>query len=144
MSEQPDIAGWLDAQDRMRVSTGQDVTFKLRNPPVYAAGVQLDPESGQPFDPTIDPISGGDLTDVVKRVGVIFRPVRGNVKDDESDEAGGAFLSSNVALDVAVADHAAIQDAVQFVLNGRDYRITDILPDGLTQVDRYLAFGQVL
>lgn len=140
----PDLDGWRDAMNRLRVALGQDIAFQVPVTPVWPAGVQLDPENGRPYDPTIQPESGGDTTDVIVRVGVVQPPIRtGSARDDvDMGSAAGPMLTTNVALIVGEADYPAIQDATTFVLNGRDYRITDILPDGLTRVDRYIAYGE--
>lgn len=140
----PDLDGWRDAMNRLRIALGQDITFKVPVAPVYAAGVQLDPETHAPYDPTILPESGGDTTDVIIRVGVVQRPIRSARPADDVDmgSAAGPMLTTNVALIIGEADYVSIQDATAFVLNGRDYGITDIYPDGLTRIDRYIVYGE--
>ena len=140
----PDMDGWRDAQNRLRVALGQDITFKVPIPAVYAAGVQLDPENGRPYDPTIKPESGGGTTDVIVRVSVVSRPIRAARPEDDVDSgsAAGPMLTPPILLLVGVTDSPTIQDAVSFVYDGRNFAITDIIADGLTRVDRYIVYGE--
>lgn len=143
MPNAPDIAGFRDAQNRLREVLGQDVTFHVPEAVTWDPAVALDPETGQPYDPTTVPTSGGGHADVVIRVSVVFRTIRrGAVEDQVIDQPVGVMNDGTVALLIAQADYAAIQDATEFVLNGKDYRITDILPDGIGEIDRYVAFGE--
>jgi hypothetical protein len=117
VSIQPDIQGFITAQDRLRVVLGKDVTFFIRGTPVWPVGTQLNPETGRPFDPVIDPVSGAEETSVVKRAGVTFRPIHVNVEDPLGDK-----------------------DAHKFVVNGTSYKLTDWERDDTTF--RWIAFGE--
>lgn len=138
---EPNIQGFKDAQNQLIEKLGQDITFRVPVPAVYPANVSLDPESGEPYDPTAVPTSGGDHDEVEVKVTVVFRPL-GTDKDDVVSETIGLLNTTDVALIARAADYSDIQDAAEFDLNGRAYRITDIVPDGLVGIDRYIVYGQ--
>lgn len=137
----PDLAGWREAQDRLREALGEDVTFSIPLPKTYDESVALDPETGEPYDPTVVPTSGGGFTSVIVRATVVFHPIKRGDEDQVEQSAVGMMDIKNVALLVGEADYPGIQDAAEFVLHGRDYRITDMMPDGLVGIDRYVVYG---
>jgi hypothetical protein len=141
----PDLAGFRDAMNRLRQNFGQDVRFRIPAPKVWPAGTQLDPESGEPFDPAIDPLSGGGFTDVVKHVGVVTKPiVPGREGGDTRFEAGGAFSGMDAILDMAAADKADVEDATEVILYGERFDIIEMKPGGLgggaDVIDRYVVY----
>jgi hypothetical protein len=139
----PDIAGFKDAQRRLRQTTGQDITFRIPVAPVWDPAVQRDPETGDPYDPTAVPTSGGGFTNVVVRASVNFKPIRVHILDEVQDFAGGVQRTDQVALTVDTLAYPPIQDATEFVLNGVDWKITEVIPDGLQTEDRKVIFGEV-
>ncbi len=142
MSPVPNIAGFKEAQQRLRDQLGVDVTFKIPTAPVWPAGTPLDPQTGRPYDPTVEPQSGGGFTSVVKKVGLVFRPIKVNVEDPVGDEVqGGIRHGESLALTISVADYAAVQNAAQVNVEGTEYRVMSIIADpGLD--DRYIVFGE--
>lgn len=142
MAVKPDIAGFQEAQRRLRDEFGVDITFHVPEVPVYPPDTQLDPETGKPFDPTIRPTSGDGFTDVVKHCHVIFRPIHVNLEDPLGDDhlAGGFRRQTSAVLDIDVADFPDVDDASEVTFNGTRYKITDFENDGIVGVDRVLAF----
>lgn len=137
----PDVSGFLDALDRLRADLGTEVTFRIPVAAVWPSGTQLDPETGRPYDPTIDPISGGGYQDVVKTAAlasVLIR--RGAEAEIGGDVTGGIRRATNVAANVAAADHPDVAGATQFVVNGNNYKIVDWERDDSTR--RWIAFGE--
>lgn len=133
----PDIAGFRAAQEELIDKLGQDVTFHVPHAPTYPLGTVLDPETGKPHDPTIRPTNPGD-DDVVVRCTVVYRPIQG--EDDVQGGPGGVRRTSQMALALKVADFPAVEDARTATVNGVGFKLTDIVPDGLTEVQRYIAF----
>jgi hypothetical protein len=138
----PDIAGFADAQDRLRQQFGQNITFKVPQAKTWPAGTAIDPESGEPYDPTVVPTSGANPTLVTKKVNVIFKPLIPGRADDVERVPLGVKQTKGAALLASPADYPDIQGAVSFELNGREYRVSDQVPDGLTTVQRYVIFGE--
>ena len=52
----PDHAGFRDAQRRLRAAFGEPVRFLAPAVDEYPPGTRLDPDTGTPYDPTIEPI----------------------------------------------------------------------------------------
>lgn len=138
----PDIAGFKAAQQRLREHMGVEVTFRIPTDPVWPAGAALDPQTGRPYDPTVEPESGGDFTNVVKTVALVFRPIKVNVEDPIGDEVqGGIRHGESIALSMSVDDYADVSEAIQVNLQGTEYRVMSMIVDpGLD--DRYIAFGE--
>lgn len=139
---EPDITGFREAQSKLRTLLGQDIVFHVQAEKVWGPDVAIDPEQGEPYDPTSVPESGGEITDVTVRASVVFRPLARTPEDEVTTSPVGLMGTQVVALDIAPADYLAIEDAIEFILNGRTFHITDITPDGLTSVDRFIVYGQ--
>jgi hypothetical protein len=133
----PDIAGFREAQDELIQRLGQDVTFHIPGAVTYPPGTPLDRETGRPHDPTIKPVSE-PVVDEVVRCSVVYRPIAG--EDDVEANIGGVRRTTSMALAMRVPDFARVEDATEATVNGRDYKVTEIVPDGLTEVQRYIAF----
>lgn len=138
----PDLDGWKDAQNRLIDALGNDVEFHVPNAPTYAAGVQLDPESGEPYDPLVVPTSGGDYEVVLVHCIVVFKTIRFNFKDPIFDTPSGLRRGEDVAFLVKPQDMPDIENANEIVLNDLTYKITEVLPDGLVDTDRFIIFGE--
>jgi hypothetical protein len=137
----PDIAGFLDAQRRLISATGSDVAFIMVAPKTYAADVALDPETGEPYDPTVVPTSGGDETRLTITAGVVLNAVQPN--DPVLATPSGERRTEDCALLVPSDLHLLVDDAVAFELNGIRYKLTEWLPDSLaSQQDRWIAYGE--
>lgn len=141
MTPTPDIAGFADAQNRLRLGLGQDIGFRIPQAPAWPAGTAVDPESGEPYDPTTVDASGPPDV-VTKKVNVIFRALIAGSDDVVVRERLGVMTTEGCALIAAAADKADIVEATEFTVNGRRYRITDTVDDGLTAVQRYIIFGE--
>lgn len=130
---------------RLRTNFGQEVAFRIPLAKVWPAGTQLDPETGEPFDPAIDPLSGGGFTSVVKRVGVVTKPITpGREGGDTRFAAGGAFSGMDAILDMAATDKADVDDATEVILYGDRFDIVEMKPGGLgggaDVIDRYIVY----
>lgn len=88
MTIAPDIPGFLDALDRFSDSFARPITFHFTTDPTYPPGTEMDPETGRPYDPNIDPTGGGaETTEDIPAIP--FRPavatqVRGRQGSNES------------------------------------------------------------
>jgi hypothetical protein len=136
---QPDIAGFRRAQEELIDKLGQDVTFLVPQPPTYPPGTVLDPETGRPHDPTIRPIQDPDA-EVVVRCSVVYRPILRQGEDDVTGGASGPRRTTQMAVTMKVVDRPRVEGATKATVNDLSYKVTDIVPDGLTEVQRYIAF----
>lgn len=136
---EPNLAGFREAQARLIDKLGADVEFTLPATDVeYPPDTPLDPESGEPYDPTIEPISGGPTTVTVKAT-VIER--RGSAADEVELAPVGWIEGADVAVKVKSADRATIDGTTHFLAFGEQYAVRDIRPSGLNVVDSYFVYG---
>jgi hypothetical protein len=56
---EPDLQGFRDASVRLRAAMGREVVFLLPEETVWPDGTILDPETQEPYDPTIVPAASG-------------------------------------------------------------------------------------
>lgn len=138
----PDLAGFAAAQKRLRGQMGADVTFRIPTAPVWPVGTPTDPQTGRPFDPTVEPVTGGGFTGVVKRVGLVFRPIGGSVEDPVGGKVvGGVRGEESIAMSISADDYSDVEAATQALVGGIAYRITQVIEDPGPD-DRYIAFAE--
>jgi hypothetical protein len=138
----PDIDGFRDAQVRLNQAMGTDAIFRTPTAKQWPEGTQIDPDTGEPYDPTIDPIEGsGAFNDQVVRVTVSEPQVQDGSSDVEVNPSG-VRRDENPVFIVMEADEPKITAATHVVYLGQTYRITDIQPDGLTTVMRFLVWTE--
>lgn len=135
---EPNLPGYHEAQARLIEKLGADAEFDL--PPTavtWPADTALDPETGQPYDPTIEPESGGDPSQATVKGTVIER----TAKEATELAAIGWVENADVALKIRPDDRPAIDGATHFTVFGERYAIRDIRPSGLDTPDGYLVYG---
>lgn len=138
----PDIGGFVAAQDRFRQAFGRDIQFNIPVNPVWPADTQLDPETGQPFDPTVVPSSGGGTTAQIAHVSVIRDMLPTNEQDEVDWGPSGIRNAERTALIVSQADHLLVQNAVSFELDGLTFNIGAWSEGGIVGGERWVCFGE--
>lgn len=129
-----DLAGFRDAQVRLRAQLGRDVPFFKPTDTTYASGVALDPENGLPYDPSILPLASG-FTSAAVRASVVM-PGAAPTRDDVLMTAIGDIEAGEAALVVAADEYATndLDVATKVELYGEEYEITqrnlDSIGDG--------------
>lgn len=141
MVQPPDLTKFKDALERLVVAVGTDVTFQIPNAKEWPPGTQIDADTGEPHDPTVDPIGGGDFNNVVIRA-TVAEPQIANSSSDVEVGPSGVRRDENPVFIIRVADFAAVEDATRVVWHGQAYRITDTQPDGMRMVMRYLIWTE--
>jgi hypothetical protein len=141
----PNVAGWMEAQDRLRTLLGTTVYFLI--PPTltaedYPPGTSLDPETGFPFDPTVEIVSQEEAERIEVVASVVHRPIDTDVRDAALDMPVGLVPSSNAALIISLADRERTEGATEVEIWGERYRITEWRRDGLTVQNRWIVFTQ--
>lgn len=145
MSVTPDFEGFADAQDRLRENFGHDLTFYIPQDETYPAGTALDPETGKPYDPTIEPESGGDFATVVVRCSVVSRPMglsRRGTEDDVTLQAIGWVEDGGIVLICSAEDFGEISDATEVEYADERYVIRQTDHDYLGPVDRFVIYAR--
>lgn len=136
MAPEPNLAGFADAQSRLRSAFGEQVTFLGEVTASFPDGTALDEESGQPYDPTVEPLSSGRASAVV-RCTVVSQPVRGQ---DEPDASPFGWLErGHIALLAGIEHRAAIAGKTHAVVREREYLIISAKPDGIGGVQRLVV-----
>lgn len=135
---EPDLAGFREAQLTLIAKLGADVPFFSPVAPSYPPGTPIDPESGQPFDPSIAALASG-FTSAAVRCGVAIRPV-GVQKDNMlsalgiMEEGKGLLLVPQLAY-----ENANLDGATQCEVHGERWTIEQRDLDGIgTETHRYV------
>lgn len=139
---QPDLAGFADAQERLRGGFGELVTFRSAPSETYPPGTPLDPETGKPYDVTIVPTASG-ASEWIVRCDVAFRAInRAGIGGDSNPTPVGLFEESHVLLIANSAAASAAASAVEFSVRGDTFKITSRKFDGVGAVQRHLTYGR--
>lgn len=107
----------------------------------YDPGVALDPETGEPFDPLIEPQATAQASAQIQGR-VAHRGVPGNPDAASMDSALGWMEDTDVAVITGSAAASAASGAVKMVIRDERYEIRTMRFDGLAGVDRFLIFGE--
>lgn len=108
---EPDLNGFKNASVRLREAMGRDVVFLLPTETVWPEDAVLDPETHEPYDPTIVPTASGFASATATALAVL---PGGNVKGDSvvntfvgtMEEGEAAVIVSASAFETANLDRA--------------------------------------
>lgn len=138
----PDLAGFTEAQQRLRGGFGEDVTFFQAAVLTYPPDTPIDPETGEPYDPTVEPVDENQPSATVTcTVAFITQANRDQLEFKTS--ALGIEERTHV---LAIADIAAepqITGAIEFDWRGDRYKIEAQKPDGIGAEQRVLTWGRL-
>lgn len=137
----PDLSGLAAALARLRSYTGQNVIFYFPSVPTWPEGTQLDPESGRPFDPQIEPDSNETPDPVSVKCNVAFRPVSGT-SEDTAESPIGDIKQNECVLIMSVEEMESIAEAISFDAKGDNYKIKKRTADGVGSEYRGLVWGE--
>lgn len=137
----PDFDGFRDAQVTLREKFGRDILFSTPQEESFASGVQLDPETGRPYDPTIAPTASG-WTTVSVQCNVVSRPIKGALAPENQQIALGWLESGGVVLIVGIEDWHLVRYATRFEYADETYEVRQTEHDYLGDYDRYLIWGR--
>jgi hypothetical protein len=132
----PDLSGFAEAQDRLRVALGVDAVFLIPQASVWPVGTEINPDTDEPYDPTVVPTSGGGVNEVVVRVAPVQRPIGGG--DDVIEGPSGVRQDETIALRINPADKPAIDGARSVIVHSIEYRVTEVVDDD----DQWIVFGE--
>lgn len=131
----PSLAGFRDAQDRLRALTGELVTFLGPVQVTFPPGTRLDPQSGRPYDPTITPSSSARASAAVK-AGVVS-----SLGDGQAQPLGWT-PEADVMLHMPSAA-ASAASAAEFMLRGKLWKVTGRHFEGIGDLtNRIHVFGK--
>lgn len=138
----PDTPSFIEAQAALRAEMGAPVTFKVPVKPVWPEATKINPNTGEPYDATINPTSA-PFTEVVKTCLIILKqgsPLR--PQSDTQAAASGEMSGMDIILDLAASDYVEVENASEMTVNGLPYRIREFKPFSLGGVlYRWLVYG---
>lgn len=137
----PSLNGFADAQDQKRGLLGSDVTFLQAAQVTFPPGTPINPDTSEPYDPTIEPAASAQASAVV-RCGVYFRAL---VRGSGGEAAAGAAGWEEVTRIFAIAPYAArpqIEGSVELIFHEDRFKIHTIKVDELvTGYRRMLVYA---
>lgn len=134
MVDGPDLAGFADAQERLRTHFGELVVF-LRPPEFeWPVDTELDPETLKPYDPMIEPTVTAQASAGVN-CDVAFK---GRDEDIEWS-ALGLTEAEDVLLISSIAAASAASGAESAIVRGEEYLVVAQRPDGIGGIQRFLS-----
>lgn len=140
----PDLAGFRAAQVRLAEGFGSDVQFSIpaaSGAITWPPDTPIDPETGMPYDPVVEPLAGGDPETVTVRAEVVHKTVS---QEAVTFGALGWVEGAEMALILQPEDKTAVEGATEVVVFSERQRITSFRPDGIQPdvVDRWIVFLQ--
>lgn len=137
---QPNLAGFVDAQQRLRSQFGEPVWFIKPSSVTFAPNTNIDPSTGQPFDPAIKPIASAAAS-ASAQCNVFFRAIsRGGMGHEFAQSAADIRNWSLVMLITDISNRSICQGAVQVLLRGDTWKVMSEKPDGLGDTQRWLVY----
>lgn len=131
-----DLAGFADAQQRLRDELGETVVFYADPVVTFPPGTPLDPETGVPFDPTVTATSSAAAS-ATARCSVAL-----DIKGQQlKQSAAGIDDVTHVVLITGSGAAASLTDMTEFDLHDERYKITAQKPD-VRWLARWLIFGR--
>lgn len=132
----PELAGFVDAQQRLRDHLGAEIIFYDEPVVTFPPGTPIDPETGVPFDPTVAGSAAAQASAAAQC------SVAWGVQGKQIlQSAAGVDDVTQVVLITASANAAPLASASEFDWNSERYAITAQKPDIRWQA-RWLIFGR--
>jgi hypothetical protein len=130
----PDLAGFAEAQQRLRSRFGRVVTFYKPTDALYSPDVPLDEQTG--------PASGGAIASASAVASVVYAPLQGTNRDRTVSDQLGQHSKLNKDLILGIEDRPIASGAVRFELDGEHWKIVDTKLDGVGDLQRIVVFGE--
>lgn len=147
MDISPDLEGFRQASATMRAKLGEDIPFFTPTTTTWDPSVPIDPETGEPYDPTIAPTASGWASAVV-RASIVYRPLgmsRRGVEQDIRATAVGRLESGDIVLIVDPDEYEAeLTEATEAEVHGERYELGQVDYDqmGDGPPHRVLIYGE--
>lgn len=139
----PSVEAFVAAQSNMRSLLGTTAQFLIPLGAVWAEGTRINPDSGLPYDATIQPV-GDAFTTVEKTILIIVK--QGSPLRPQSDtfwEQAGDMTGMDIIVDIDASDMADVEDASEMTINGLRYKIEEAKPFSMAStLYRYLIYGK--
>jgi hypothetical protein len=133
----PDPEALADAMLRLRDQLGVDAVFVIPGEQAWPEGTPLDPETGRPFDPFLEPETTTDAQEITLRCSFVHRPL---AQADPQTSPIGAMDTGSAALIVAQADYPQVADARRARVGEEVWDIQLWRHDTALRVGRWIAY----
>lgn len=142
---EPDLDGFRDASVRLRASMGRPLWYLTPMATTWPEGTALDPQSGQPYDPTIVPLASGFSSASAQTLVVL--PGGGDRVAKEVEAAIGQIEEGAAALVIAADDwkNLSLEDATGVRIYEDTWEIADARFDsvgGDSDADRVIVHAR--
>jgi hypothetical protein len=139
----PDLAGFIDAEQRLRTAFAEEVRFIFASDDTYPPGTVLDPESGRPMDPLVAPASSLPHTlsvqaNVAYRTGGLRS---GSITGQSAVSRAGVFEEGQIIVIVSATVGATVEGALEFLARGERWKVTAQVFDGIGGIQRHVSYG---
>lgn len=138
----PNLPAFFAAAKRLRSNFGSDCVFHVPVVAAWPGGTKINPDTGRPYDATAVRTNAG-FTNVTRKVLIILKqgsPLRPQA--DARFEEAGLLSGMDIILDLDADDYAAVQNAVEFTINGLNYKLEEWKPFELANTRyRWLIYG---
>lgn len=133
---EPDLAGFRDAQERKRRAFSEPIVLLGPVEASYPPGTAMDPETGEPYDPTVTATASARASAVIDA-----EFVWQSTQDPEDPSPVGRLDTQHPMLIAASAAASAVEGKSHFEARGSEFEIRATHFDGITGVDRLLIYG---
>lgn len=137
---EPDIDGFVAAQRELRDAFGEEIVFTGSVTVTWPVDTEIDPETGEPYDPLIEPVSSGSPQTATVKCNVAFRTAPTTAGAEFA--AFGAVENDHVMLIADIDDQSTIEPMTDFTCRGARFKIESKRPDGVGGVQRFLVYGR--
>jgi hypothetical protein len=138
MTTAPDLAGFAAAQRQLARDLGVDAVFTIPpGEPVWPPGTALDPDTGRPYDPFLEPESQDEETHVTVRCTYASRPL---VSMDPAATPIGSIDAGSAALIMDADLYPPVASARRVVVGQETYSIDLARHDELAGYDRMILY----
>lgn len=131
------LAGFADAQGALRARLGVDAVFLIRGEQSWPADTPLDPETGLPFDPFLEPETSSEDAEIVVRATYVSRPMQ---TQDPAASPIGAIDRGSAALVVDPDAHAMVAGAYRVRVGAEVYDLQEWRWDSVGAMERWIAY----
>lgn len=136
----PDLAGFAQAQDRLRKHFGEVCWFIREASVTFPPSTPIDPQTKRPYDPLIKPSASAQASGAVK-CNVAFRPTVGADAETQMTPIGWAE-ETDILLIAPSAAASAASGAQEVLVRDERYKVVAMKPDGIGSKQRLLAWGK--
>jgi hypothetical protein len=135
--QRPDIAGFRDAQQRLRQEFGVDAVFFVPGDSSWPADTPLDPETGKPYDPFLEPEVPGVAQQITVHCSFVHRPL---VDVDPDATPLGAADQGSAALIVPLDRYQEVKRATRVTVGEDVWDVQMFRYDVALTVPRWIAY----